>query len=94
RICVATGRNKGIEIDSLSSVNLKEAKVVRRREELEKGVVVNYDDYTVEVASERGVVQAVKVGEVEIGEEVYFFEFDSRFYAIPKSVYRFEELKC
>ncbi len=94
RICVATGRNRGIEIDSLSSVNLKEAKVVRRREELERGVVVNYDDYTVEVASERGVVQAVKVGEVEIGEEVYFFEFDSRFYAIPKSVYRFEELKC
>ncbi|WP_457548986.1 60S ribosomal export protein NMD3 [Archaeoglobus sp.] len=87
KVCVAVRRGKGISLDDLSSVNLEDAKVVKKREELEKGVVVNYDEYTVEVASERGVVQAVKVGSVEIGEEVYFFEFDSRFYAIPKSLY-------
>ena len=87
KICIATGRDKGIAVDSLSGVNLKEPKVVKRREELERGVVVNYDEYIVEVASERGVVQAVKAGDVEIGEEVYFFEYDSRFYAIPKRVY-------
>ncbi|ADB57760.1 60S ribosomal export protein NMD3 [Archaeoglobus profundus] len=87
RICIVTGKDKGIDIDNLSSVNLKEPKVVRRREELEKGVVVNYDEYIVEIANESGVLQAVKTGNVEIGEEVYFFEHDSRFYAIPKEMY-------
>ncbi len=87
RICVVVGVGKGVDVTNYASVNLKEPKVVKRREDLEKGVVVNYDDYVVEIASERGLVKAVKSFDVDLGEEVYYFEYGSRCYVIPSRFY-------
>lgn len=87
KVCIVVERGKGINVENYGVVDLKNPEVVRRREELEKGVVVNYDDYVVEIASESGVIKAIKPCNLSLGEEVYFFEYDSRYYAIPPKIY-------
>ncbi len=83
KICLVTGFGKGIRIEDLKRINLRNPKVIVRKEELERGVVVSVDDYTVEIASERGVFQALNTFNFRIGDEVCFFEYESKFYAIP-----------
>lgn len=86
-VCVVVGMGKGLNVENYSIVNLKEPKVIKRKEELEKGVVVDYDDYVVEIVSEKGVIRAVKPCGLNIGDEVHYFEYNSRYYAIPSRFY-------
>ncbi|RLI81407.1 MAG: hypothetical protein DRP01_10920 [Archaeoglobales archaeon] len=82
RLCLVTGYGKGISIEDGRVVNLKNPRVVRRREELEKGVVINCDEFVAEVVSENGIFHAVKSKGVSVGDEVYVIEHDSKCYVL------------
>jgi len=84
KLCIVAGYGKGLAVEDLSVVNLKNPKVVKRREELERGIVVNCDEFVAEVASEKGIIQAVTSKAVSIGDEVFVVEYNSKYYVVPK----------
>ncbi len=86
-ICVVKNRRvgKGIDIFTGKSVNIKNSKLIARKSELFEGVVVNVDESVAEVMSNDGRVFFVnKPYAVEIGEDVYVFEYNDNFYAFSK----------
>jgi nonsense-mediated mRNA decay protein 3 len=86
-LCVVTNTKlgRGVALSDWSDVNLKNPKVVVRREDLMNSVVVNYDDFVVEILDENmRVVQAKKPAvNLRIGDEVFAFEYGGVFYVIP-----------
>ncbi len=79
---------KGISIPEMYRTNLKDARVVVRREEMKEGIAVNVDERAVEtIISESGeLIIAEKAGDVECGEEVLLFEHSGKYYAISKKL--------
>ncbi len=80
---------KGVSIPEMSRTNLRRARVVVRREEMEEGVVVSTDERAAEVIKfgSGELVIAEKVGgDVREGEEVLLFEHSGKYYALPKGV--------
>ncbi len=89
---VATGRGlavvknvrlaKGVDISSGKTISVKGCPVVARREELQKGVVVNLDEHAAEVLCEDGNLAIVeKPYGADIGSEVLVFEHNGKFWA-------------
>lgn len=94
RVCVVTNRRlgKGITIDG-KSVNLKNPKVIARKEDLLEAVVVDCDEYVVEILHpvSNEVVRAKRPkGEFKPGDIVNVVEYGERLYVIkiPRSLYR------
>ncbi len=80
KLCVVIGHGKGLSVEDRRVVDLKNPRVVKRREELEKGIVVSGDDFVAEVASEKGTFQAVSSKGISIGDEVFLIEYGSKYY--------------
>lgn len=82
KLCIAVGYGRGLRVEDLGTVKLKRPKLVKRKEDLERGVVVSCDDHVAEVVSDKGTIQAVRSKGVNLGDEVYVFEYGSRYYAV------------
>jgi len=75
---------KGVSIPELSKTNLKKARVVVRREDMERGIAVSTDERAAEVIDESGkFIIAEKVGDIREGEDVLLFEHSGKYYALP-----------
>jgi len=73
---------KGVDIFSGKTVNIGREKVIARREEMERGVIVSLDMNAAEVLCDNGkVVITPRPFGAEIGAEVMVFEKDGRFYS-------------
>ncbi len=91
RVCIVTNQRlgKGLSLDSGETVNLKRPRVIVRREELKETVVVNCDDFVVEVLhpETQRVVQARRPSvDLKPGDTVMFAEYGESFYVIPKEL--------
>ncbi len=80
--------NKGLSLPELKNVNVKNATMLIKKEEMDDGIVVNKDEYTLEVMilNSGKIVTVEKIGDVKIGDNVAIFEFLGKHYAIPKNL--------
>jgi len=87
KICVVTNTKlkKAMDIKTKQTVTLKNPKLVVRKSRIKKGVVVQKDEYIVELIhpDTNELIFAEKTAEFEIGDEVFVVEYNDKFYAIP-----------
>ncbi len=91
RICVVTSQRlgKAIDIDSGDSVNLKNPKVIAKRDEIKESVVVSCDKFVVEVLHPvtHEVVRAKRPkANLSPGDPVFVVEHGDEVYVIPKEL--------
>ncbi len=91
RICVVTSQRlgKAIAIDSGDSVNLKNPKVIAKRDEVKESVVVSCDEFVVEVLHPvtHEVVRAKRPkANLSPGDTVFVVEHGDEVYVIPKEL--------
>ncbi len=91
RICVVMSQKlgKAVSIDSGETVNLRNPKLIARRDEIMESVVVSCDEFVVEVLHPitQQVVQAIKPKiDLKPGDTVFVFEHGERIYVIPKEL--------
>ncbi len=79
---------KGLTLPELKNVNLKDARVVVRREDIEEGIVVSCDKYGMEVMklSTGEVVTVERIKELKVGDKVKIFEVEKKHYAFPEKL--------
>ncbi len=91
RICVVTNQRLGraIAIDRGDTVNLRNPKVIAKKEDMKESVVVSCDEFVVEVLHPvtHEVVQA-KRPKVDLspGDAVFVVEYGEEVYVIPKEL--------
>ena len=90
KICIVTNAKikKAVDIKTKQNVTLKNPKLLARKEEIKRGVVVESDEYVVELINleNNEVVFAEKNAEVKTGEEIFILELGNKFYIIPKEL--------
>ncbi len=91
KVCVVTNRRlgRGITVNG-EKVNLRNPKVIARREDVLEAIVVDYDEYILEVLHPlRNEVVRIKRprGEFRLGDVVKIVEYRGRFYVIPNLLY-------
>ncbi len=91
KICVVTSQKlgKAVSLDSGETVNLRNPKLIARKKEVRESVVVNCDEFVVEVLHPitQEVVQAVKPKiDLKPGDTVFVVEYNDSVYVIPKEL--------
>ena len=91
KICVVTSQKlgKAVSLDSGENVNLRNPKIIARRNEIKESVVINCDEFVVEVLHPitQQVVQAKKPNvELKPGDTVFVVEHNETIYVIPKEL--------
>ncbi len=90
-IAVVTNQRlgKGVAIESGETINLQNPRIIARKSEIRKSVVLNMDEFAVEVLhpSTHEVV-SVKKPKIALkpGDEVFVAEHDGKIYVIPKEL--------
>jgi len=89
KVCLVTNQRlgKAIVLESGDTINLKNPKVIARREDILSSVVVNCDEFAVEVINPltNEVVYAKRPKiDLKPGDEVYLIEYNDLLYVIPK----------
>ncbi len=91
KICVVTSQKlgKAISLESGETINLRNPKVIARRKEIKESVVINCDEFVVEVLHPitQQVVQAKKPNvDLKPGDTVFVVEHNDAIYVIPKEL--------
>ncbi len=91
KICVVTSQKlgKAVSLDSGETVNLRNPKLIARKREVRESIVVNCDEFVVEVLHPitQEVVQAVKPKiDLKPGDTVFVVEYNDSVYVIPKEL--------
>ncbi len=91
KICVVTSQKlgKAVSLDSGETVNLRNPKLIARKKEVRESIVVNCDEFVVEVLHPitQEVVQAVKPKiDLKPGDTVFVVEYNDSVYVIPKEL--------
>ncbi len=90
-ICVVINQKdaKALSLDG-TTVNLRDPKLIIRREEIRRSVVVGCDEFVVEVlhpVTQRVICARRPKADIAIGSEVFVFEYGNDIYVIPKEIY-------
>ncbi|MEM2070175.1 MAG: NMD3-related protein [Archaeoglobaceae archaeon] len=83
RLAVVTNvkLGKGTDLITGKTLDIKDAKVVVKKEELMKGIIVNFDEHAAEVMCESGLVVVEKPFRCKVGDEAKIFEFNGKYWA-------------
>lgn len=85
RLVLVKSKRKGVDILSGKNVEIFDAKLVAKREDMMRGYVVDFDDNVAEVLSDSGLLIVKKPANIKIGSKVFIFEYDGKFYSFEGS---------
>lgn len=91
KICVVINQlqGKGIVLETGETYNLKKPRVIVKRDEIKRSIVLNIDEFAVEVlhpATQRAVSTRKPKSSLKPGDEVLVAEHKGRIYVIPKEL--------
>jgi len=89
KICVVKNAKmqKGMEIMTGKSVNIRNSRIIAKRDSMDWGIITNLDEHIAEIMDSSGrIILVPKPYGAEIGKEVLIFEFEKKKYAFPKEI--------